>query len=681
MTTSNVLANVSSVAIWGSLGSSVFLGVFLFVQAFVERRQTARYLGLSFVCFATALLDSLHGLLTPLMYEWLRIFFWSLYGGAVDFLLHGSPKRALGLAGAAAMAGVCVWYAADPAFATSAVLPLSFGAAARAHLSDFRARRGYASAVLAGCTACVALSCVLYIPVVSLAAPLLTALGYLHYALLSVSAVVFGWIQLPRELRGSQPVRIDARHGMIFFAVMLIGEAGALPSLVIAGEGGVNAFIAFNLLQLIGISGLYFLHRHLLVIHTDNITQLLEERTASLRTAQRDLALQNERQAELLAEQKRELLDKGAVIERQRRLELAAQTAGQAAHDIQNLVSPMVVQIDRLIRSPESRAADVRRVGEQLRRQIDELLELNSQMLALSRRGRAELVPVDLGELARDAANRFPEHAGRITVRVDGPVWTAGSYSQLSRAVSNLLSNALDASTGPVIVSVERAKVLSSKRCHLGFLESGEHASISIADRGSGISPEIIDRIFEPFFSSKPISNRSGSGLGLSIVAGVVEDHKGTLDLFTGAEGTTVTLYLPLGTAPADAAIDQEMRGTETIALVDDDHALVRQYEEILSAAGYSVLTAADGRDAIALLQLSAVDLMVLDLLMPRKGGIDTMFASLHVRPGVRTIIHSSFVGERELREVQALGARAVLQKPASRRELLSTVRSVLDGG
>lgn len=667
--------NVTSTAVWGSLLSSTFLGVFMGVQAFTDPARSWRYLLFAASCWMIAGLDFLHPQITPAMYEFCRLLAWSFYGASVVLLRGEAILPGVLAAIVPAVAGLVAWGAGHSELSTSIGLSLSLGIAAFSHALAFFATHGYASAVLAAHTAAMALTCSLYHAAVSTGDVRVITVGYIHWVFLTSLAVFFGWIHLPRELRGSAPVRVDPSHGKLFFVAVILAEVTVIAGMLRFFSWPPVIYLAGNLSLLVVTILLFFHHRHRLVIHTDNVETLLEERTTSLRETQDELSRLNDRQAQKLAAQEVELKSKSEVIARQRRLELAAQTAGQAAHDIQNLLSPMFRHLEELL-SAGDLPARVTHAARRMHRQAEELLELNTQLLALSRRGRMDPVPVDLAELVEDLLSRYP--AGSIAVECASSLWVAGSASQLTRGLTNLVNNALEAQGGRLVsvrLRVGTLVVETARRCHLGFLMPGHHASISVEDSGPGVPEEIREQIFEPFFSSKRGTDRSGSGLGLAIVTAVVDDHRGVLDMETGPQGTRFTLFLPTITSPAES---HELEGVSTdltVLVADDDAAISIWMDRVLSAAGYRVILASDGLEAVQRLQQSAADLMVLDLKMPRLTGFETFFTAIHINPAVRAVVHTSFVAPDESARLQAMGVSAILQKPATRRELLGALR------
>jgi signal transduction histidine kinase len=646
-----ILKNVTGFAIWGSLAANGVLGCFLAAQAVVDPARRRRFAAFAAVMGYLVALDFLNifGFLATAPYEAARVVWGGAHVGAVLWLFGHPPRRAGGVALGLTALGLGVFVFA-PDLATTAAFPVGYGIIAWAHRREYARTQGYASALLAACATAVGLMCALYLPLMATKSPLAMVLGYFHYAAVTLAAVLLGWVHLPRELRGQAPVRMEPARARRLF-LLVLGFELAVQATLFFGLRQPWITIAAQVAQAAVLFAYYFRHRHQLVVHADNVGQLLDG-------ARAELARQNEILAERLAQQERELREKGEVIDRQRRLELAAQTAGQVAHDIQNLISPLLSSAD---------------LGE-IRKRVNDILQLNTQLLALSRRGRAELAPVPLADLVRDVAQRFPGQP--LAVETAGAPWTRGSWSQLARAVSNLVANAVEsghAAPAPILLRAGVAGIERIRRCHLGFLPPGRYAVVEVADRGRGIPPADLDRVFEPFFSSKSGPRGSGAGLGLSIVAAVVDDHKGVVDLETGPGGTRFSLYLPF----AEPAVD-DLSCSATVLVVDDDSATLREYADLLPRHGWTVVSAARGADALRILQAQKIDVLLLDFRMEGMDGLETFFGALHVRPGVRAVVHSGHVTEEQSRKLRALGASAVLSKPAPPADLLRALRDAV---
>ena len=341
----------------------------------------------------------------------------------------------------------------------------------------------------------------------------------------------------------------------------------------------------------------YFAHRQQLVIHADNVSQLLEERTVELRAAQAELAKQNDRLAERLAEQERDLRAKTEVIDRQRRLELAAQTAGQVAHDIQNMISPILSRIEEL---EEALSLDsLRDICASMRKQVTQLLDLNT----ISSRSRAGAA----SSSSRSTSRRWP---GRC--RTGFP---AGGSCSNPKANPGSRDRPRSCRAPFPTCSPTRWKRPRSRRAghrpmgHRGpFPEPAVPPGLprprALCDAGgrgprARIPKEHLDKIFEPFFSSKGGRHRSGSGLGLTIVTAVMDDHKGVLDLETGSQGTRFTLYFPAIDPQPEAALVEKLSHSATVLVVDDDNSVLKEYGDLLKQTGYTVLSAESGAQAI----------------------------------------------------------------------------------
>lgn len=665
-----LIDSVSAIAVWGSLLASLTLGSFMAVQAALDRERRWRFLAFSLVCFANLTIDLLFPVIDKVTYELLRVYSWALYGPAVVALVGLRWRAAAALAVVLLTAGLACWEFYDSNLATTVVLPFSFLAAALAHAWFYMRTKGYASCVLTAASLCQSLQCAFFYAVVSRGDPWLIALGYLHYGTITIASVLLGWVHLPRELRGRAPVTVPPRVALLFGIPFCVADLIFHPAILILPSTGDEIAISVSLLQFAALITLFFYHRQLLVVFTDNVSALLAERTSMLRDAQQELATQNKLQAKQLDEQARSLKEQSAVIERQRRLELAAQTAGQVAHDIGNLVFPLMTYLDILEKEDVS-LTDVREMARRMRRPVSELQELNAQLLSLARRGQTERQPLDLRELLSELGSRIT--TGNVTIDAPTEAFVDGSWAQLGRAITNLIVNAIDVSPGkPVSVRCTHVSVSEARRCHLGHLQPGEYVLVEVRDRGPGIPGHILDRIFEPFFSSKKRSSRSGSGLGLSIVAAVIDDHRGVLDLETSADGTNFKVYIPCSLSRINT---DRLRGSEKVLLVDDDAQIQHRLHAELSQLGYEVTVTKNGREALAAARRERFDLVILDLGMPVLDGTETLRTLVADYPQTAVVIHTTYVSPSKHSELMALGARAIVLKPCSPHEILRAFR------
>lgn len=678
---SHALENVSDAAVGIGLAAWIFLAAYMAVQAILFGERRGRYALFAGAAILRAGLDLGHAALEKPTYELTRLLWLGLYLGACLWLLDGSSRRSLAFALAVALGGILLWTFGNSAAATTIAFPAGFAIIALAFAGRARKSHGYASSLLCACFAAMAILCTSYYPTIVSGDSRIVILGYSHMALLNAMAVLLGWIHLPRELAGRAPVRVKSLHTSALVLAAAGGEIILVLGLCVWVTWPPILYLLGTGVLVTGALALFFHQRHLLVIYADDVTALLDERTASLRAAREELARLNAVQAQQLEEQARELQTKAEVIERQRRLELAGQTAGQAAHDLQNLLIPMLAEADRLEKATETQPG-VHQIAEGVRRRLEHILQVSAQMLTLGRRGQLEVHPISLLDLVRDAADQFGETRPKFLIEEE--VWIQGAWSQVSRAVLNLIQNAQEADPSRqdgVAIRVRSTQVDATRRCHLGFLEPGPYAAVDVLDSGPGVPPAILERIFEPFFSAKTGKPRSGSGLGLAIVNSVAQDHRAVIDLQTGPAGSCFTLYFPLIEPPIDPRGEEAMRGQGVVLLADDDPGVRRRYAQILRNAGYSVVVAQDGREAMDTLRSIEVDILLLDLKMPLLGGSEVLQGVIHHSPATRVIVHSGYLTGEEAANLRASGVAAVLAKPSGRDELLKTVRAVLDAG
>jgi len=223
-------------------------------------------------------------------------------------------------------------------------------------------------------------------------------------------------------------------------------------------------------------------------------------------------------------------------------------------------------------------------------------------------------------------------------------------------------------------------------RVHVG-VKPGPHVLLTVSDTGLGIDKSLMERIFDPFYSSKARDYHKGTGLGLSVVQGIVQQHGGhiTVESEVG-RGTTFRMYFPVlehEIVPKyiETKIPYSAGGTETILLVEDMELVRDLGVTILEKFGYTVLSAGDGQEALDVYEKEHgnISLVILDIIMPRMDGKECLEQLLRINPSVKVII-SSGVGQEDLiQDVVKVGAKGSVNKPYSMRQLLHMVREVLD--
>jgi PAS domain S-box-containing protein len=392
-------------------------------------------------------------------------------------------------------------------------------------------------------------------------------------------------------------------------------------------------------------------------------------------------------QTSMAEEQRRDLQQK---LERAERMESLGILAGGVAHDLNNMLGPLV-GYPELILMKLPADSPVRKQVERVGKAARDAADVIQDLLTLARRGRYEMQPTDLNEVVRTYLDspsfaQLRERSRGVSVEtVIGkslPLIT-GSSAHLSKVIMNLVVNAFDAmpqgGTLHVGTSLETLSHLQSGYDHVA---PGDYVLLKVCDSGIGIAEEDMGKIFEPYYSKKRMG-ASGSGLGLSVVYGVVKDHHGYYDILSEiGKGTEFIVYFPVCNVTQlkpgpNLNIDG---GTESI-LVIDDSAEQREFAvDVLSSLGYQVGTSDNGTDAVHFLKDHQVDLVMLDMIMESGfDGLDTYSEIIKLHPGQKAIIVSGFAATDRVELAQRCGAGAYVRKPYTRQTIAAAVRQELN--
>jgi len=263
--------------------------------------------------------------------------------------------------------------------------------------------------------------------------------------------------------------------------------------------------------------------------------------------------------------------------------------------------------------------------------------------------------------------------------------------NQLSQALLNISVNARDAMPAGGTLTIKTETIAANRLNDRRFeAHSDSYFSIEVSDTGMGMEEEVRARIFEPFFTTKGVGQ--GTGLGLAIVYGIVREHNGFIDVESQpGQGTTVRLYLPLLGLPGRSAIDDPKigeaarrkytNGRGTVLVVEDEEPMVRLLQEVLAKAGYNVLAAMDGEEAIELYLRHGeeIDIVVLDLGLPKVTGFDVMRKLNERNPGVSIIITTGYLEPEVKSELFRAGVKDCVHKPYLVYDLLEKLGSIVE--
>jgi PAS domain S-box-containing protein len=379
-----------------------------------------------------------------------------------------------------------------------------------------------------------------------------------------------------------------------------------------------------------------------------------------------------------------------AVVLRAQRLESIGSLASAIAHDLNNVLAPILMALHTL----QQRFTDEnsRRWISLMSKSAERGKDLIERVLTFARGAEGERAPLQTVGLIRDIAKILKDTLPKnIELQVQAPedLWSViGDTTQIHQVLMNLCINARDAmpAGGKLMIKARNRRLVEEER-RLGPNPLHEHyVRISVSDTGIGIPQEIQDRIFDPFFTTK--ERGKGSGLGLSTALVIVRGHGGFVNLFSKVgKGTEFKVYLPAQPDGAlesgeGAGVDPASGRGELILLVDDESDIREVASATLEKYGYRVLSARDGREAVALYRQwgGEIQLVITDMVMPELDGQGAIQAINAINADARIIATSGEGSMRKIIDARRLGVRAFLPKPYTAERLLDLVARTLDG-
>ncbi|MDY0187157.1 MAG: response regulator [Syntrophus sp. (in: bacteria)] len=417
-----------------------------------------------------------------------------------------------------------------------------------------------------------------------------------------------------------------------------------------------------------------------------NILILIEDVTRRIQ-AEKTLRDSHHHMEELVQERTEDLKRANEMLKQVQKLEAIGTLAGGIAHDFNNILSAMIgyMELTKLTPSPEKRQFYLDRALQVSNRAKDMI----KQILIFSRPQDQEKKPILLAPVIKEGIKMLRATIPstiQINQRIpDQSLMILADTTQMHQILMNLATNAFHAMRkqgGVLDIELAQEKIPPGKRHPSIHLATGEYARLRVKDTGHGIDSSILDRIFDPFFTTK--GPGEGTGLGLSVVYGIVRDHGGRIHVASvPGEGTTISVYMPLiePEAPGDNGDSEPIpKGSERVLFVDDEAAILDVTKSMLTALGFHVTASQGSTEALELFraQPDSFDIVITDMTMPHMRGDELAEELMKIRSDIPIILCTGYSDLISEVRAQEIGIRQFLMKPLSLGDLARAVRKVL---
>ena len=370
------------------------------------------------------------------------------------------------------------------------------------------------------------------------------------------------------------------------------------------------------------------------------------------------------------------------------KMEALSSLSGGLAHDFNNILQCILGYTEMALMDKPKDSPDYD-TFHQIELMINKGSELARQFLAFGRKIPLQFKPIDLNlviqELMSLLRRTIPKMIEIELKLSENLKMVSADAGQCEQVLMNLSINSVNAmgKSGKLTFMTENVVLGPDYPQTLLNSPSSEYLRLTLSDTGHGMSSKTLNRIYEPFFTTK----EKGTGLGLSIVYSIVKDHEGFIECESDVgKGTTFRIYFPVLSSDVEQKesiepkkTDTSVCGNESILIVDDEKAVLRISEEVLARNGYTVITANNGEEGIIKYSENSPDLVLLDISMPGMGGIKSLQEMMSINANAKVVIMSGYSEDRNIEEARKMGAKAFLQKPFHITKLLNTIKSVLD--
>jgi two-component system cell cycle sensor histidine kinase/response regulator CckA len=368
------------------------------------------------------------------------------------------------------------------------------------------------------------------------------------------------------------------------------------------------------------------------------------------------------------------------------RMEAIGTLAGGIAHDFNNLMMGMLGNISLTLYDIGPDDPNYRRL-KTVERLIQSGSELTSKLLGYARKGKYELKPVNVNKIIKESSAAFGRARKEIVISTDFAedlFSIKADGSQIEQVLINLFINAADAMPGGGDLFLQTANVTHKEMKGKPYTpKPGKYVMIKVKDNGTGMDQKTIERIFQPFFTTKEMG--LGSGLGLASAYGIVKGHGGYIDVESEkGHGSVFSIYILASEAliQKDPIVSERIEeGDETILLVDDEEMIIDVGVQLLEKLGYTVLEAGGGKEAIQIYQENRdnIDMIILDMIMPDIGGSEVYDKIKTIDSGVKVLLSSGYSVDGQATEILERGCNGFIQKPFNLKNLSRKIKEVLN--
>lgn len=373
---------------------------------------------------------------------------------------------------------------------------------------------------------------------------------------------------------------------------------------------------------------------------------------------------------------------------RAQRMESIGTLAGGIAHDLNNILSPILMSAEML--QLTERNSETERWLSVIRENAERGADLVKQVLSFARGMQGDRIPVQVRHIIKDLIGVLKETLPKsITVRfeIEPDLWTiSADPTQIHQILMNLCINARDAMpSGGFLTLTAKNVALDENYARMNVdAKPGNYILLTVADTGTGMTREIQQRIFDPFFTTKEVGK--GTGLGLATALTIAKGHGGFINVYSeSGKGSQFSIYLSASDASSILETETPARSLpkgngEVILVVDDEQNIREITQASLEKFGYKVLTAMDGTDALVIYaqQAPKISAVLTDIAMPNMDGVATIRALKKINPGVRVIAMSGLMSPTHTAELRDLQVNAILSKPFTAESLLVAVKEIL---